>query len=172
MGMLLPDLSSQYNDLVDILLERISKEKPSRQKPILEILIHDVLYNIPMDEKEYRSKRIVEYLDSNLLSPELGTDKIKAIHSFLQQIQDRNHVEFTSKTEQTNRIDIKQFLSEVHVSSQEILRDRLHLLSTADKELFVAEWLENLSPDQYVTSLQWLLEIVANDFIAMEAIKC
>lgn len=170
-SILLPDLSSQYNDLADILLEKISKEKPSRQKPLLEILIHDVLYNIPMDEKKSRSKRIVEYLNSNPLSPELGTNKIKAMHNFLQQIKDKNYGEFTSKTEQTNRIDIKQFLSEVNISSQEILRDRLRQLSTADKDLFVTEWLENLLPNHYVNSLQWLLEIVANDFNGYESNK-
>ena len=170
-SILLPDLSALYNDLADILLEKISKEKPSRQRPLLEILMHDVLYNIPMDEKKYRSKRIVEYLNSNLLSPELDTNKIKAMHSFLQQIKDKNYGELTSKTEQTNRIDIKQFLSEVNISSQEILWDRLRQLSTADKELFITEWLENRLPNQYVNSLQWLLEIVANDFNGYESNK-
>lgn len=169
-SILLPDSSSEYNCLVDILLEKISKEKPSRQKPILEILINDVLYNIPMDEKKYRSKRIVDYLESNPLSPDLGIDKIKAMQSFLQQIQDKNHSKFTSNNNE-NRVDIKQFLSEIDISSKEILRDRLHLLSKLDKGLFVTEWLENILPDQYVVSLTWLLEIIANDFYIYECNK-
>ena len=164
MGLLLPDLSSQYNELVDTILKKMTKAIPSRQKAMLEILIHDVLYNIPMDEKQYRSKYIVEYLDANVLSPELNIDKIKSMQSFLKQIQIEKQYQFSPTKEPENDIDIKQYLSENDISSQQILQDRLNLLTTADRELFVTEWLESLLPDQYVLSLTWLLEIIANDF--------
>ncbi|MDD3338081.1 MAG: NACHT domain-containing protein [Lachnospiraceae bacterium] len=164
MGLLLPDVSSQYNELEDIILKKMIKIIPSRQKPMLAILIHDVLYHIPMDEKQYRSKCIVEYLDTNVLSPELNTDKIKSMQSFLQQTQVEKQYRFAPTKELEKNIDIKKHVSESNILSQQILQDRLNPLTTADRELFVTEWLESLLPDQYVISLTWLLEIIANDF--------
>jgi len=83
--LLLPDYSYHYNELVDVLLQKIRSLVPERQKPMLEILSHDILYNIPMNEKRDRSSNMVSYLDSVVLSPNIDTKRIRNMNDFLQQ---------------------------------------------------------------------------------------
>lgn len=164
LGLLLPDLSSQYNDLVDVILKKISRLTPGQQKPILEILIHDVLFNIPMDEKKYRSHCIVEYLDLNVYSPELNTDKIRAMDRFLKELETKKR-DYDSSTSNTHsEVNIKQYVTESNIVSQQSLEKRLLTLNTTDREEFVKEWLECLSPNEYTAALTWLLEIISNDY--------
>lgn len=121
MALLLPDLSSHYNDLVDLILKKLTKITPEQQKPVLEILIHDVLYNIPMDDRQHRSRCLVEYLDSNVISPDLNTDKIRKMDSFLQQIPSKIHDYYASASEVHSEVNIKQYLAENNIISQQDL---------------------------------------------------
>lgn len=162
-GLLLPNLSSQYNDLVDIILKKISQITPGEQKTTLKILIHDVLYNIPMDEKKYRSHCIVKYLDSTVISPELNTDKIRTMDSFLQQLKTTNHNYDSNRSITRSEVNVKEYVSESGIVSKQMLEKSLEALNSSDREVFVKEWLENLLPDEYTTALSWLFEIISND---------
>ncbi|WP_216554187.1 hypothetical protein [Tissierella carlieri] len=164
MGLLLPDLSSQYNDLVDIILKKISQFTPGQQKPILEILIHDVLFNIPMDEKKYRSHCIVKYLDSNVSSPELNADKIRAMDKFLKQLETQSPNYDENRSDVHSAVNIKQYVAESNIVSQQVLEERVKRLNTTDRENFVKEWLEGLSPDRYTEALTWMIELISKDY--------
>ncbi|MEA4986443.1 MAG: hypothetical protein VB095_00030 [Anaerovorax sp.] len=171
MGLLLPDSSSQYNDLVDVILKKLSQITPGRQKPILEILIHDVLFNIPMDEKKYRSHSIVKYLDSNVTSPELNTDKIREMDRFLAQMETQNRNYDDNRSEAHSEVNIKQYVAESNIVSQQMLEKRLIKLNTNDREIFVKEWLEELSPDGYTEALTWLFELISHDYYRLGSAK-
>ena len=127
MGLLLPDLSSDYNDLVDIVLMKLTQLTPSQQKPILEILINDLLYNIPMDKKQYRCHCMIKYLDANVTSPELNTDKIRALDSFLQKINSKNYEYDTNNVVIHNEEDIKHYSSKNIITSQQELENKLEI---------------------------------------------
>ena len=164
MGLLLPDLSSDYNDLVDIVLMKLTQLTPSQQKPILEILINDLLYNIPMDKKQYRCHCMIKYLDANVTSPELNTDKIRALDSFLQKINSKNYEYDTNNVVIHNEEDIKHYSSKNIITSQQELENQIGDLKEINREIFVKEWLESLSPDMYTTSLSWLMDFIVNDY--------
>jgi energy-coupling factor transporter ATP-binding protein EcfA2 len=163
-GLLLPDLSSQYNDLADVILKKISQVTPGQQKPMLEILIHDVLFNIPMDEKQYRSHCIVKYLDSNVYSPELNTDKIRAMDGFLKQLETQNRNYDYNRSDVYNGANIKQYKAESNIVTQQELEKRLIALNATDREGFVKEWLEGLSLDRYTEALTWMMELISKDY--------
>ena len=164
MGLLLPDLSSQYNDLADLILKKISQFTPGQQKPILEILIHDVLFNIPMDEKKYRSQCIVKYLDSNMPSSELNTDKIRAMDNFLKELKMQSPNYNNNSSDVHSEENIKKYVDESNIISQQTLEKSLIKLNTADREKFVKEWLEKLLPDGYIEALTWLFELIFHDY--------
>lgn len=164
MGLLLPELSFYYNDLTDLVFTKMTQAIPGQQKPILEILIYDLLYNIPMDEKQHRCRCMVKYLDSNVISPELNTDKIRTLDSFLQQIKPKSCEYHTSNTAVNSEENIKQYLAESNITSKQELGKRINAFKGTNRESFVKEWLESLSPDRYTTSLTWLIELIANDY--------
>ncbi|GLC79422.1 hypothetical protein [Lacrimispora brassicae] len=171
MGLLLPDLSSQYNDLVDVILKRISQFTPGQQKPVLEILIHDVLFNIPMDEKKYRSQCIVKYLDSNMSSPELNTDKIRAMGSFFKTLETQNRNYDNNRSDAHSEVNINKYVDESNIVSQQALEKRLIKLNTTDREKFVKEWLEKLLPNGYTEALTWLFELISHDYYRLGGTK-
>lgn len=171
MGLLLPDLSSQYNDLVDVILKRISQFTPGQQKPVLEILIHDVLFNIPMDEKKYRSQCIVKYLDSNMSSPELNTDKIRAMGSFFKTLETQNRNYDNNRSDAHSEVNINKYVDESNIVSQQALEKRLIKLNTTDREKFVKEWLEKLLPNGYTEALTWLFELISHDYYRLGSTK-
>lgn len=173
MGLLLPDLSFYYNDIVDLIFTKLTQFTPGQQKTILEILIYDLLYNVPMDEKQYRCRCMVKYLDSNVISPELKTDKIREMDSFLQQI---NHKEWENSTsnievEIKDEENIKQYLVENQITSKQELKNQIIAFKGTSREFFIQEWLENLSPDSYTTSLTWLMELIADDYYQFGTIE-
>ncbi|HBN83760.1 MAG TPA: hypothetical protein DDZ89_07930, partial [Clostridiales bacterium] len=164
MGLLLPDLSSQYNDLADDVIAKLNTMAPSEQKPILEILTHDILYSIPMDEKEHRSLCMVKYIDANVTDPELKTEKIKEMSNFLQQISKKEPHYSQVKIESSGNIDVSQLLADSKITSQQTLEECLKPLTNTDRNLFVTAWLEGRSPDQYIESLKWLLDIAGSGY--------
>lgn len=162
-GLLLPDCSSQYNKLADAILSKIMTRKPSEQKRILEILIHDVLYNIPMDEKEYRSLQISRYLEANVISPELNTKKINTMSKFLQRISKSAPCCHQVETATVSNIDVKQFLSEHNIVSRQNMKECLGDLMEPNQNSLIKAWLESQQPDQYVPSLALVLDVIGED---------
>lgn len=163
-GLLLPDGSSQYNRLADAILSKIAAYKPSVQKPILEILIHDVLYNIPMDEKGYRSLLISRFLETNVISPDLNTKKIHALSNFLQIVSKDIPCYHQTKTEVVGNIDVKQLLADQKIVSRQDIKDCLEALKAPERSRFIRAWLEDQQPDQYVTSLALVLDIIGENY--------
>jgi len=189
MALLLPDLSFHYNDLVDVILIKLPQITPEKQKPILEILIHDVLYNIPMDEKQFRSRCIMKYLESTVTSPELSIVKIKAMSNFLQHMGTQSHsndssdiklesktnmkqhLESSGSTDLQNKVNIKQYLDESCITSGRALGERLKELNNIDREAFVKGWLKQLLPDEYVQALTFILELLSSDYYSFDTTK-
>ncbi len=163
-GLLLPDCSSQYNELADAILSKIISRKPSEQKSVLEILIHDVLYNIPMDEKEYRSLQISRYLKTNVISPKLNTKKINAMSNFLQSVSKDIPCYRQAKTEVVSNIDVKQFMVEHDIVSRQNMKDCLGTLMEPERNSLIRAWLESQPPDQYVSSLELVLDVIGEDY--------
>lgn len=161
--LLLPDYSYQYNELVDILLHKMRGLVPERQKPILEILNHDILYNISMDEKRDRSSCMVSYLDSVVVSPDLDTKKIRNMNGFLQQFAFQNLEYEKRSVNRNNQLNIKHNTLNSDITSSGILWNRLKGLGEDEKVVFIKEWLENLMPDKYVDALTWLLEVCSSE---------
>lgn len=163
-GLLLPDRSSQYNELADTLLSKISTWKPSEQKPILEILMHDVLYNIPMDEKQHRSLHLSRFLETNVIDPELDTEKINAMSNFLQRVSKNEPYYHQEEPKAVSSIDIKQFVTEHNIMSKQDLKDCLRALKEPDRNSFIKVWMESREPDQYVSSLALILDVIGEDY--------
>ena len=160
MGLLLPDLSYDYRNLVAIVLQKLSFVRPKQQKPILEILMHDVLYSVPMDEKQYIGHQIVEYINSNVVSPELNTNKIRAMDNFLGEKQDL----FKDNSTIEDKAIQKQLTSEKNIVSKQMLKEEMNKMNSAEREAFVMEWLETLQPDKYTESINWLIELISDDY--------
>ncbi len=161
--LLLPDYSYQYNGLVDILLQKICSLVPKRQKPMLEILSHDILYNIPMDEKKDRSRHMVSYLDSVVLSPDLDTKKIRNMNDFLEQFDYQNTDYEKINANRDNKSNVKQNTLKNDITSLDILVQRLKELKEDEKITFIKQWLENLMPENYVEALTWLMEAFSSE---------
>lgn len=160
---LLPDLSYSYNNIVDIILQKMKDMPPSQQKPLLEILIHDVLYNIPMDEKMDRSHHLISYLDSVVVSPELETYKIREMESFLQGLETSREKEVEKRNVQDTGRNIAECITEELIESKESLKRQLETLKGIEKKVFVEEWLEKLPSNEYVSALTWLMELLSEN---------
>jgi len=160
--LLLPDYSYHYNELVDVLLQKIRSLVPERQKPMLEILSHDILYNIPMNEKRDRSSNMVSYLDSVVLSPNIDTKRIRNMNDFLQQHTFQNPEYEKRIINRDNQPNTKQNILKKDITSSDILMNQLKGLGEDEKIVFIKEWLENLMPEKYVDALTWLLEVCSN----------
>ena len=168
-GLLLPDCPSQYNRLADAILSQITAYKPSEQKPILEILIHDILYNIPMDEKKYRSLQISRFLNTTVISPDLDTRKICAMSNFLQRVSKEAPSYHQRKTEVVGNIDVKQYLTEPKIVSRQDMKDCLEALKEPERSHFIRAWLEDQQPGQYVTSLALVLDIIGENHLSISS---
>lgn len=162
-GLLLPDYSYQYNELVDMILLKIAAHLPSEQKSVLEILIHDVLYNIPMDEKQYRSLHILQFLETNVIDLELNTEKLHAMSSFLQRITKNEPYNRQEVAKAVSSINTKQFLAEHDIASKQDLQDCLEALTGPDRNSLIKDWLESQQPNQYVSSLNMILDAVGEN---------
>lgn len=162
-GLLLPDHSYQYNELAKMILSEIAAYPPSEQKPVLEILIHDVLYNIPMNEKEYRSLYILQYLETNVIDMDLNTEKLRAMSSFLQRISKNKPYNRQEVSKAVSSINTKQFLAEHDIVSKQDLQDYLEALKEPDRNSLIKDWLESRQPNQYVSSLNMILDAVGEN---------
>lgn len=167
LGLALPDISHQYNKIVDVVIERLRNMEPDKQKPLLELLIWDILYAIPMDEKRQRSHHMVEYLNSVVVSPELDSARIREMDHFLQQQGQAEKDQFYSKQNkgENKKRNIKQYVSNSATVSPEILKEQLDRLGSDEKISFVKEWLGKLSQEQYVDAFVCVLELLSkNDY--------
>lgn len=162
-GLLLPDRSLQYNELVDSILSKIVTRKPSEQKPILEILIHDVLYNIPMDEKRHRSLQISRFLEANVIDPDLDTRKIIAMSNFLERDTESDVSDHQEETRGVSSINVEQYLAEHDISLKQDIENILMHFEEPDRIIFIKVWLESRQPDQYVSSLSLILDVIGED---------
>ena len=162
-GLLLPDFSYQYNDLVDMLLQKMQKYSPDRQKPILEILNHDILYNIPLDEKGDRSHCMISYLDSIVVSPKLDTKKIRDMDAFLQGIGTQSIQQKKSNINKKDKPNVRHNILKGVVVSSDILGEQLKELKGEERIVFIQEWFESLASNEYVSALSCLLEVISSE---------
>lgn len=162
-GLLLPDRSFQYNELVDSILFKVVARKPSEQKPILEILIHDVLYNIPMDEKRDRSLQISRFLEANVIDPDLDTRKIVAMSSFLEKNLKGELVDYQEESKAVSSINVEQYLAEHDIALKRDMENFLIPLKEPDRSAIIKAWLESRQPDQYASSLSLILDVLGEN---------
>lgn len=162
-GLLLPDRSFQYNELVDSILFKVAARKPSEQKPILEVLIHDVLYNIPMDEKQYRSLQISRFLEANVIDPDLDTRKIVAMSSFLERNAASDISDHQEETKTISSVNVEQYLAEHDIALKQDMKNVLMRFEEPDRSAFIKVWLESRQPDQYILSLSLILDVIGED---------
>lgn len=158
---LLPDWSSRYNNIVDIMMDKLSTLTPTRQKPILDILIHDVLYNLPLDEKGYRCQKLLSHIDSTVVSSILDTTKIRRMYSFIQKIGTTQMADY--KKEANSKVNIEEYVKDSFITSMGCLGERLKPLSVDDRNSFLVIWFAKLENDMYSTALDWTISLMLDD---------
>lgn len=157
LSMLIPDRSSAYNAIIDIVLSKMSAVPLEHKKTLLEVLIHDVLYNLPLDEKHDRCQRLVSYIDSTAYSSNLNTAEIRRMNTFLQQICNSNSSRDSSSDSSANTTGS---IITTPILSMDDLENRIKSLSVQDRNSFLVAWFEELESDMYVTALDWVVNLV------------
>lgn len=94
----LPERADEYFKLMQQELDGLHGIALSEKRNILKIIIDDILYNIPMNDKEQFLNFFEEYLVKNPKDPELDVREIWNMNKFLKSIKaERNIVEYKDR---------------------------------------------------------------------------
>lgn len=95
---LLPERADEYYKLMQRELDGLNEIELSEKRIILKFIIDDILYNIPMNDKEQFLNCFEEYLVKNPKDPELDVSEIWNMDEFLKSIKvERNIVEYKDR---------------------------------------------------------------------------
>jgi len=156
--MLLPNWSSSYNDIVDIVLTKLPDTTQAQQKALIEFLIHDSLHNLPLDEKESGCQRLTSYIETSGLSPAISASEIHRMNSFLKRI---NISEPTSNADLVfEEAAVTQVTTTGRVMTVDELDNKLKALKPPDRSGFLASWFDDIEPERYVCALDWVVCLV------------
>lgn len=84
---LLPERANEYYMLMQKVLDTLNGIKLDKKRNILKFIIDDILYNVPMSDKEKFINCFTEYLDRNPTDPELDVREIVDMIEFLNVIK-------------------------------------------------------------------------------------
>lgn len=84
--MLLPGRTDEYYKLMQQVLENMNGIDIHEKRRIFKIFMDDILYNVPMNDKLKFINCLIDYLDKAPKDPELNTQEIRTLGSFLEQL--------------------------------------------------------------------------------------
>lgn len=163
MSLFLPDQPFQYNKVMNKILKKISQLTVVEQKPLLEILINDILYKIPYSEKYDHCKQMNDYLKNKGITNISDYNELEKIESFLQDFYCDNRCSFDSKVNKDIQKDEIYKLSK-DISSLEELHNKISSLSHKDVLIAIKEWLNEIDLNQYIDCLTWILEDISINY--------
>jgi hypothetical protein len=156
--MLLPNWSSDYSEIVNIILTKMSDSTPMQQKALIELLIHDSLHNLPLDEKEYGCQRLISHIKASSLSSIFSASEIHRMSSFIKKV---NISKPTSSTPPEHEdTAVKKVIPADQVMTIDELDNKLKVLEPTDRDTFLTSWFVDIEPEMYVRALDWTVNLV------------
>ena len=170
---LLPSQPYDYIDLVKKLLQKLSKAPVAVQQRGLEILIHNILYNVPLTYKDTLAKEITAYINEYQLSSCKNSQEIRALHDFLCSINNQEEKEQWIENAKTNSTipDIESYVQTFPISEATQLVDYLKELDSDNQVKFIDLWLANTLSECYVSNANILLEACLSGIYSIECSK-
>lgn len=170
---LLPEQPSDYSDLVVKILRKLSKAPMETQQKVVDILVHDILYNVPLTYKDTLANEIASYINEYHPSSCKNTQEIMALHDFICSINNQEEKKQWTENEKTKlpNPDMEYFVQTRIISDATQLVDYLKELDRDDQAKFVDLWLTNALPDSYVSNANILLEACLNGIYSVECSK-
>lgn len=157
---LLPEQPSDYTELVNFLLLKLSKSTTAIQQNVLEILIQNTLYYVPLNYKGTLAKEITTYINKQQLTNIKNSSKFVSLHEFINSLPDHNSKDQWKTTGGNNLLSPdKQLPVETSaITNAQKLTEYLKKLDRTSQVDFVDVWLANSSPESYVSNANMLLE--------------
>ena len=170
-AILLPEQPSDYYDLVERILQQLGRESILIKQKSIDILIHDVLYNVPLSYKYSLTKTIVNFINEYKLYGCKNYQEIIELHDFLASNNQETEV-YKPEYKKTTVFPSIELYEGIHLISDSIqLLDYLKKLDRDNQVNFVDLWLTNTSREDYVSNANILIETCLNGIYSIESSK-
>ena len=162
---LLPEHPSDYMELVKKLLLKLANATKTVQQKGLDILINDVLYNVPLTYKDTLVKEITDYINEHQFHNCKNSKEIVDLNEFLCTINNQEEKKQWRQNDKTNLpIPDMNFYVQTHPISDAIqLVDCLKNLNRDDRVKFIDFWLAHSLSECYVSNANIVLGACLND---------
>ncbi len=167
---LLPEQPSDYSDLAEKILQRLTKAPTLVRQNSLDNLINDTLYNVPLSYKDTLTKELISYISEYQISGCKNGQEIKALYDFLCSIDKQKTKKEQIESDKTElpMQDIDSDVRTCIISSPLQLVDYLKALDRHSQVKFVDLWLANTSPEDYVSRANIVIEACINGTYSIE----
>lgn len=171
-AILLPEQPSDYYNIVEKIIQQLKRESISIKQKSLDILIHDVLYNVPLGYKHSLTKIIITFINEYKLYSCKDYQEIIKLYDFLDSINNQETEIHQVEYKETTLLPSMEFCEENHPISDSIqLLDYLKKLDRDNQINFVDLWLTNTSIEDYVSNANILIETCLNGIYSIECSK-
>ena len=134
---LLPQRTDEYYKLMKQALESMNGMNLHEKRKVLKLIVDDILYNVPMNDKERFINCLINYLDKEPTDPEFNMQEIRRLGSFLRQQSSERYGEgvssgdkfFTDSREDDLRNELLKVTEGNYVSKLEELLDEIAAIS-------------------------------------------
>lgn len=159
---LLPDQPSDYVEVARYILSKLSESDATIQQNILDLLIQNTLFYVPLNYKNILATEIAATINKLRLTNIKNSSLIVTLNDFLESI---------SKPEKDIQMYLKASNEEEMLSPKEVLKvdsfyfcdakqltEHLKKLDSNNQTAFVGEWLANSLSESFVINANILLE--------------
>ncbi len=161
LGMLTPDQSHDYWDIVELILDDSSISSP-QLKLIIELLIHDALYDLPLGDKEYTCERLMNYLDQNYIPNGLNVKELRGMTTFWKSLPKQDELLHAEKRELKTKQELRKMVEDSPICSVQDFVLVVEKLHPSEYEGYLNLLIETIAPDVYCDVLEMILTATLN----------
>ena len=152
LGMLTPNCVHDYWDTVKSILS-ICDERSPRMKPMLELIIHDALYDLPLGLKEHTCAQLKTYLDQTNIPPDLDVCELRRMVDFWNTLPKEDYSTRTEERKPLTDKELTALAKSMSVGSEQEFLDVVTKLHFSQYRTVLNLWFENLEQESYCGTL-------------------